>query len=62
MLEFLAQCVAKIFKKNAMRTESYFDEALTQMAAECFAQQFNRSHINFCCCPSLPKPFTILIL
>ncbi len=61
VLEFLAQCVAKIFKKNAMRTESYFDEALTQMAAECFAQQFNRSHINFAaaqaCLSHLPSSY-----
>jgi hypothetical protein len=34
--------VAKIFKKQSMKSVAYFDEALTQMAAECFAQDFNR--------------------
>mmetsp|Transcript_16798 Transcript_16798/g.40491 ORF Transcript_16798/g.40491 Transcript_16798/m.40491 type:complete len:352 (+) Transcript_16798:203-1258(+) len=34
-------CVAKVFKKEKDK-KAYFDEALTQMAAECFAQEFNR--------------------
>mmetsp|Transcript_460 Transcript_460/g.950 ORF Transcript_460/g.950 Transcript_460/m.950 type:complete len:392 (+) Transcript_460:139-1314(+) len=33
-------CVAKIFKSDSGQ-EAYFDEALAQMAAECFAQRFN---------------------
>mmetsp|Transcript_1482 Transcript_1482/g.4465 ORF Transcript_1482/g.4465 Transcript_1482/m.4465 type:complete len:332 (-) Transcript_1482:1486-2481(-) len=34
-------CVAKVFKKET-NSKEYFDEALTQMAAECFAQEFNK--------------------
>jgi hypothetical protein len=34
-------CVAKIFKRQKDE-RAYFDEALAQMAAECFAQEFNR--------------------
>jgi hypothetical protein len=36
--------VAKVFKKQSkkMLAAAYFDEAFTQMAAECFAQDFNR--------------------
>eukprot|EP00802_Teleaulax_amphioxeia_P010616 Tamp_10644.p1 GENE.Tamp_10644~~Tamp_10644.p1 ORF type:complete len:407 (-),score=71.71 Tamp_10644:509-1729(-) len=40
-------CVAKIFKKQSMKSVAYFDEALTQMAAECFAQDFNRRQQKF---------------
>jgi len=35
-------CVAKIFKRSSISSEAYFDEALTQMTSECFAQDFNR--------------------
>ena len=34
-------CVAKMFKRK-VSSKAYFDEALTQVVAECFAQEFNR--------------------
>lgn len=34
-------CVAKMFKRK-VSSKAYFDEALTQVVAECFAQAFNR--------------------
>ena len=34
-------CVAKMFKRK-VSSKTYFDEALTQVVAECFAQEFNR--------------------
>jgi hypothetical protein len=44
LLALAGQCVAKVFKKQSIDKSkaAYFDEAFTQMAAECFAQDFNR--------------------
>ena len=36
--------MAKIFKKQSMKSVAYFDEALTHIAAQRFAQDFNRAN------------------